>query len=284
MTPRSRPKDPYRRPPWPPTDLPFQVHSAGRVRDQPWHSTAGTYFDDVMVTVFVGGRGIYRRREAVPVAVVAGMIGVVPAEDPGLLMADPAEPYEHYYCRFNGAPAKRMAREILKQTGGERFTTRPEPVWREAAEIISRMGTVGKPVAAPERMTRADALLPQLLVTAAMEEEERAEKLDARALRNWFSRHLSMPADLEAVAREFGVSKSYLCRRARRELGTTLGDLFESMKTEWAGVLLRESSLRISEIARRVGYEDPCYFSRVFRKRTGLSPRAWRAREGKSPS
>ena len=67
--------------------------------------------------------------------------------------------------------------------------------------------------------------------------------------------------------------------RAKRELGTTLGRYFETMKIEWAQVLLRESSLQVEEVARRVGYEDAFYFSRVFRKGTGRSPRAWRARQ-----
>jgi two-component system response regulator YesN len=37
--------------------------------------------------------------------------------------------------------------------------------------------------------------------------------------------------------------------------------------------LLRESSLRINEVARNVGYQDPLYFSHTFKKYYGISPR-----------
>ena len=43
-----------------------------------------------------------------------------------------------------------------------------------------------------------------------------------------------------------------------------------------ARALLAESELPISEIARRVGMPDPGYFSRMFRRMHGTSPRAWR--------
>jgi AraC-like DNA-binding protein len=48
------------------------------------------------------------------------------------------------------------------------------------------------------------------------------------------------------------------------------------MKMDWACILLAESHLNISEVARRVGYEDAFYFSKVFKTHLGLSPRAWK--------
>ncbi len=41
--------------------------------------------------------------------------------------------------------------------------------------------------------------------------------------------------------------------------------------------LLRRTTLSVKEIAFRVGVRDPLYFSRLFRKVVGQSPRAWRA-------
>lgn len=273
----------YERPPLPPTALPFQVRTAGRISNQPWHSTLGTYHDDVMLTVMLSGRGFYRQlgRDSQPIA--AEMIGIVPPEEPGLLMADPGDPYDHYYCRFNGAHAKKMATEILVAVEGRRFALRSPAMFRAAAEICRRMGNVSKRVNFEDRMTDADALLAELLVALSHAPKDE-DALDARTLRNWLLEHLSLPADLDAIAKNFHVSKAHLCRIAKRELGTTIGELFESMKMEWAKVLLRDPNLRIGEIARRTGYEDPYYFSRVFRRRAGHSPRAWRERLAARPT
>jgi AraC family transcriptional regulator of arabinose operon len=42
--------------------------------------------------------------------------------------------------------------------------------------------------------------------------------------------------------------------------------------------LLRVTSVPIKSLSQMVGYDDPLYFSRVFRRQVGMSPRAFRAR------
>lgn len=49
-------------------------------------------------------------------------------------------------------------------------------------------------------------------------------------------------------------------------------DYFIQIKIQQACQLLDYSNLRINEISSRIGYEDPYYFSRIFKKVTGVSP------------
>jgi AraC family transcriptional regulator of arabinose operon len=102
--------------------------------------------------------------------------------------------------------------------------------------------------------------------------------LSAPALRQYLVERISEPLDLEVMARHFSVSKSHLCRSARALLGQTLGSLAEQLKMDWARTLLEAESLQLSvaEVARRTGYEDPLYFSRVFKKQIGQAPTHWR--------
>ena len=44
-----------------------------------------------------------------------------------------------------------------------------------------------------------------------------------------------------------------------------------------AKYLLTETSIQIADIAKNVGYDDPYYFSRIFKKYTGQSPSAYRS-------
>ncbi len=266
----------YARPVLPPTSLPFQVRTSGRIRGETWHSTLGTYNDDYMLTVFLGGRGHYRRDDAPTMEITAGFVGLVGPQKPGLLLADPSDPYDHYYCRFNGRFAKKLARESLKNNKGTRFRAYPEAIWRALADLCARMGAVSKRPEYEDKMKRADALLAQALVMLTDPDRGEEQTLNARSIQEYLLDRINAPADLDAMATHFQVSKSHLCREAKKALGNTIVELFENMKVDWAAVLLRESNLRIGDVARHVGYADPYYFSRVFRKRMKVSPRTWR--------
>lgn len=89
---------------------------------------------------------------------------------------------------------------------------------------------------------------------------------------------LETPLTVSNVAEEIGLSASRLSHIFREHAGTTFPDYVEGRRMERAEDLLRMTSRDIATIARSVGYEDPLYFSRRFKARTGLSPRAWRSR------
>ena len=74
----------------------------------------------------------------------------------------------------------------------------------------------------------------------------------------------------------FFVSKTSLCRAAKKLCGETIQTMHERQKIEWARTLLKLGTLNVTEVSMRVGYEDPFYFSRVFSKLVGMSPRDWR--------
>ena len=78
------------------------------------------------------------------------------------------------------------------------------------------------------------------------------------------------------IAEAVGVSEDYLTRVFSRELGLSPWDFLNRHRLNRARGLLRHTSDSIGAIARRVGFKDQAYFSRVFRKATGMSPQAFR--------
>lgn len=89
---------------------------------------------------------------------------------------------------------------------------------------------------------------------------------------------INQPMDIELMAQYFNLSKSHLCRKAKQLSGETLIQLWRTIKMEWASQLLIAKELKIFEVARCVGYDDPFYFSHCFKLHHGISPRAWRER------
>lgn len=79
--------------------------------------------------------------------------------------------------------------------------------------------------------------------------------------------------DLAAVAH---YSPSHLSTLFRQETGTTIGDALLRARLDAAMELLRSTTEPVSAVAQRVGYADMQYFSRVFKRSTGLTPLEYR--------
>ncbi len=78
------------------------------------------------------------------------------------------------------------------------------------------------------------------------------------------------------VAEAAGASEDYLSRLFHRELGLSPWDYLNRYRIQRARLLLVAGDLSIAEVARQVGFKDHAYFSRIFRKLTGLSPNGYR--------
>jgi AraC-like DNA-binding protein len=83
---------------------------------------------------------------------------------------------------------------------------------------------------------------------------------------------------LEDICARFGCSASYASRLFRKYGGAGFCGIVNRLRVELAKSFLLSSDLSVQEISRIAGFSDPNYFSTVFRKAAGLSPRAWRTR------
>jgi AraC-like DNA-binding protein len=88
--------------------------------------------------------------------------------------------------------------------------------------------------------------------------------------------HLGEPLDRDAVARAAGLSGSHFSHLIREKTGRTFTDLMAQLRVDHAKTLLRRTSLGITEIALECGFGDQSYFTRVFKRYTGLTPRSYR--------
>jgi AraC-like DNA-binding protein/CheY-like chemotaxis protein len=94
----------------------------------------------------------------------------------------------------------------------------------------------------------------------------------------YLHQHYDRPLSREEVAAGIGVNEDYLTRVFSREIGISPWDYLNRYRIFRAKELLIQTDKSISQIARQVGFSDPAYFSRVFRKLTGVSPSGYRKR------
>ena len=85
-------------------------------------------------------------------------------------------------------------------------------------------------------------------------------------------RERSGPLTLEMLTKELGYGKTYLSDVFRRVYGVSIMEKHAQLRLQEAKYLLREGGLTVSEIADRLGFSSPQYFSRFFSQREGMSP------------
>ena len=110
------------------------------------------------------------------------------------------------------------------------------------------------------------------LVPAADGYRERLVDEAVRLVRANFAAGLTR----EQVAMRLRCSPAHFSRVFARTTGRTFKDYMLDCRLARARELLQHSHLHVAEIASLVGYEDPFQFSKLFRKRVGVSPRQFR--------
>lgn len=96
-------------------------------------------------------------------------------------------------------------------------------------------------------------------------------------LKRFLEAHYRERLTAQVISDSLGYSYAYLSRVFSRATGMTITDYIHYLRVEEARVLLLEMNdyQSIQDIAASVGYTDPSYFARVFRKREGVSPRTY---------
>ena len=104
-------------------------------------------------------------------------------------------------------------------------------------------------------------------------------KLPTSRLRQQISAYLeeNYPrATLTDLAERTGYSLEYLSRRIRELFGSSFRGLLIDRRLAAAEQLLLSTDMNVEEVVRAVGYENQSHFHRMFRQRTGKTPRRFR--------
>jgi AraC-like DNA-binding protein len=179
----------------------------------------------------------------------------------GFILEGAALPEILKLLRLDGVLAASLkdSRELLK-------------LWRRLKEAMKRLKS------APDASRRNAGTSFELLqlVSESVPRNARSNEVAAMLLR--LEEGLAGGVSLDALAASFNCSKPTLTKRFAAELGETPYRHLIRMRLEKAAALLRSGRKPVKEIALDCGYANPLYFSGEFKRRYGLSPRAYRER------
>jgi AraC-like DNA-binding protein len=95
-------------------------------------------------------------------------------------------------------------------------------------------------------------------------------------VKEFISDNLDKPLTLTEIANRFRIGKTTLCKSVKQDLQVTVNGLIHFLRIEKAKQLLRSAELPIYSIADQVGIPDYNYFTKIFKKETGITPSVFR--------
>lgn len=104
------------------------------------------------------------------------------------------------------------------------------------------------------------------------------------AFREEVSKSVKSIRSVKDYASILNISPNHLIKTVKQVTGKSPKKWIEDMVILEAKILLCQSGLNISEVSQEIGIMDASYFSRLFKKHTGLTPRQYRATNEKSYS
>jgi AraC-like DNA-binding protein len=114
-----------------------------------------------------------------------------------------------------------------------------------------------------------------LLCVDALKKQDGVQAFREKTM-NYLREKISESLTLGDISRALVLSPTHVERLSYQEFGCGAVHLFHRLKIDRARTLLHTTDLSVYEISKHLGYEDQSYFSRLFKKHMGISPRDYK--------
>ncbi len=227
----------------------------------------------------IDGMGWYRIGEQ-EYRVVANQYFILPAGVPHAYSADNVFPWTIYWIHFKGTMAPYYVRGTLHP-----MDVKPEPHSRISyrIDLFEEIFHTLKSGFSCENLHYVSSLFHYYLGTLRYIQQYR----NANGLRiddgnvveiaiHYMKENMEKRITLQDMANAVGYSSSHFSMLFKKKVGHTPLAYFNLLKVQQACLLLDTTDMKINQICHKIGIEDTFYFSRLFGKVMGLSPRDYR--------
>ena len=171
--------------------------------------------------------------------------------------ADEKDPWQYQWVAFDGALA-------------EKFCELPTVLSDFPGELIQQICDLSERQM-PEYL--AASLLFRLY--AELFENKKRGSHYVRRVQDYIRALYMQPLSVDGIARQMNLDRRYLSRIFKQKSGQTIQEFLISVRMEEAQKLLLQG-LSVEQTASLCGYEDTCNFSKMFKRKIGVSPQIWK--------
>jgi two-component system response regulator YesN len=199
---------------------------------------------------------------------------------PDILFTDIKMPGEDGLTMLAGLKGEFPRMQIAVLTGYRDFEYAQRAIRLGVSRFLLKPSKMEELNEALEHMTGVLDRLPPSAESEPPEEGEDPNSFLVRRAQSYITEHCAQRLSLQEVADHCYVSQWHLSKLLNKHLKQSFYDLLNAERVCQAKRLMADPSLRISEVAERVGYVDTAHFSRVFKKLEGVSAGEWRNLHG----
>ena len=194
----------------------------------------------------------------------------------------PAEPFaiesvkdfRYMYISYLGARGNRLMEKMGISPQALLYPDCAEllPIWEQGIRFPSELSDI----ASEAVLLHTLSFLGSRLSKFSSQESVGADLVSA--IQKFVDEHFSdAEFSLERLGSELKYNKKYVSTVFKRHAGVGIVEYLHTVRIQHACTMLRQGFTSVSDVALRCGYPDAQYFSKVFKRRMGLSPRAYMA-------
>lgn len=183
------------------------------------------------------------------------------------------------FARFFPEVALRPERIVVPASEGHRvITSGGSSSWEDLAlYLIGRLCSPEEAIHTAKIFLFGDRSEGQLPYSAMIRPRSHSDAI-VRDCQEWVGTHYDDTNPVAKMVARSGLNERTFKRRFRAATGQSPMDYVQTLRIEEAKQELETSDMATDDIAYSVGYEDPTYFRRLFKKRTGITPSRYRQR------
>jgi two-component system response regulator YesN len=126
-----------------------------------------------------------------------------------------------------------------------------------------------------EMLDILDQMIQERFPPLGHQQQSKSMERIARQAQEYIDANYSEPLSLSTLSELFYIDNSSLSRAFKKSTGVNLTFYITQKRVEQAKKYLISGKLNIKEVSQLTGYEDYAYFSRIFKKMTGVSPKQY---------
>jgi len=205
---------------------------------------------------------------------------IIPKKTAHKYSADQLNPWSIYWMHFDGI----IAQSMFDRYSSSLHNYEIVPFDSSRIEQFNQIFQILSSDYVMPRLEYANILGLNLLTSLVYLEIDRSLQVNDRNdlvddIIDFLTKNLDKSLKSEDIAKKFNYSSSYLFNLFKKRTGYSLIHFFNLKKSQKACEYLNYTDLSVKEISFKMGFQDPLYFSRLFKRYIGVSPKAYKTKQ-----